>query len=101
MQMKLHGGKKISLIDEIELGLEPHRVRGLIQRLRNAGQQILTTTHSPVVIRELNVAADELYVCKRDVSGGVTLESLAIVPGIQGAGAHERRSIPRQQDYRM
>ena len=84
MQMKLHGGKNISLIDEIELGLEPHRVRGLIQRLRNAGQQILATTHSPVVIRELNVAADELYVCKRDVSGRVTLESLAIVPNIQG-----------------
>ena len=37
-----------------------------------------------MVIRELNVAADELYVCKRDVSGRVTLESLAIVPNIQG-----------------
>ena len=85
MQMKLHDGKNISLIDEIEMGLEPHRIRGLIQRLRNAGQQILATTHSPVVIRELNVAANELYVCKRDVSGRVTLESLAIVPGIQGS----------------
>ncbi len=30
MQMKLHGGKNISLIDEIEMGLEPHRIRGLI-----------------------------------------------------------------------
>ena len=84
MQMKLHDGKNISLIDEIEMGLEPHRIRGLIQRLRHAGQQILATTHSPVVIRELNVADDELYVCKRDVSGRVTLESLAVVPGIQG-----------------
>ena len=84
MQMKLHGGKNISLIDEIELGLEPHRIRGLLYRLRNAGQQIFATTHSPVVIRELNVGDDELYACKRDAAGTVTLESLAIVPGIQG-----------------
>lgn len=83
MQMKLHGGKNISLIDEIELGLEPHRIRGLLYRLRNAGQQIFATTHSPVVIRELNAGADELHVCKRDAAGTVSLESLSIVPGIQ------------------
>ena len=84
MQMKLHGGKNISVIDEVEMGLEPHRIRGLISRLRSAGQQVFATTHSPVVIRELNVVANELHVCKRDVAGMVTLESLAIVPGIQG-----------------
>ena len=84
MQMKLHGGKNISLIDEIEIGLEPHRIRGLIHRLKSAGQQIFTTTHSPVVIRELSVARNELYVCKRDAAGKVSLESLAIVPNIQG-----------------
>ena len=84
MQMKLHGGKNISLIDEIEVGLEPHRIRGLINRLQNTGQQIFTTTHSPVVIRELDVAEDELYVCRRDATGTVSLDSLAIVPAIQG-----------------
>jgi putative ATP-dependent endonuclease of the OLD family len=85
MQMKLHGGKNISLIDEIEVGLEPHRIRGLIYKLKNSRQQIFTTTHSPVVLRELNVAANELYVCKRDSAGNVKLESLGIVPDIQGA----------------
>jgi putative ATP-dependent endonuclease of the OLD family len=84
MQMKLHGGKNISLIDEIEVGLEPHRIRGLIYRLQNTGQQIVTTTHSPVVIREFNVTKDELYVCRRDPAGTVSLESLAVVPDIQG-----------------
>ncbi len=84
MQMRLHGGKNISLIDEIEVGLEPHRIRGLIHRLKSAGQQIFTTTHSPVVIREMTVARDELYVCKRDAAGSVSLESLAVVPHIQG-----------------
>ena len=84
MQMKLHDGKNISLIDEIEVGLEPHRIRGLIYKLKNSRQQILTTTHSPVVIRELNVAGNELYVCKRDAAGTVSLKSLGIIPNIQG-----------------
>jgi len=85
MQMKLHGGKNVSLIDEIEIGLEPHRIRGLIHRLRNSPQQIFATTHSPVVIRELDVGANELYVCKRDVGGTVTVQSLSTVSDIQGA----------------
>lgn len=85
MQMKLHGGKNVSLIDEIEMGLEPHRIRGLIYKLRNSKQQVFATTHSPVVIRELNVAADELYFCKRDATGVVTPKSLGTIPNIQGA----------------
>jgi len=84
MQMKLHGGKNISLIDEIELGLEPHRIRGLVHKLKKSRQQIFATTHSSVVVRELSVANDELYVCKRDPAGIVNLESLAMVPDIQG-----------------
>jgi hypothetical protein len=84
MQMKLHGGKNVSLIDEIEMGLEPHRIRGLIYKLRNSPQQIFATTHSPVVIRELDVAAHELYVCKRDAAGAITVQSLGNVPDIQG-----------------
>lgn len=84
MQMKLHGGKNISLIDELEVGLEPHRIRGLIYKLKNSNQQIFSTTHSPVVIRELSVVENELYVCKRDAAGTVSLASLAEVPDIQG-----------------
>lgn len=84
MQMKLHDGKNISLIDELEIGLEPHRIRGLIYKLKNTSQQIFATTHSPVVIRELSVTADEVYICKRNAEGTVVLESLAVVPDIQG-----------------
>jgi hypothetical protein len=84
MQIKLHGGKNVSLIDEIEMGLEPHRIRGLIYKLRNSPQQVFATTHSPVVIRELDVAAHELYVCKRDAAGAITVQSLGTVPDIQG-----------------
>ncbi|MDH3274716.1 MAG: ATP-binding protein, partial [Gammaproteobacteria bacterium] len=85
MQMKLHGGKNVSLIDEIEMGLEPHRIRGLIYKLRNSPQQIFATTHSPVVIRELDVASNQLFVCKRDAAGAVTVQSLGSVPDIQGS----------------
>jgi len=84
MQMKLHGGKNISLMDEIEVGLEPNRIRGLIFKLKSSGQQVLATTHSPVVIRELNVSDNELYFCKKNADGSISLESLGAIPDIQG-----------------
>lgn len=83
MQMKLYNGKSISIIDEVESGLEPHRIRGLIYKLKNSGQQIFTTTHSPVVIRELSLLDDEIHVCKRHKTGTVSLHNLSIVPDIQ------------------
>lgn len=48
----------ILLVDEIEIGLEPHRLRGLLQGLREGanadGGQVIVTTHSPVTITELD-----------------------------------------------
>lgn len=85
MQIMLYEGKNVSLIDEIETGLEPHRIRGLIYNLKNSGQQIFTTTHSPVVLRELNVSGHELYLCKKTPDSIVTLESLGSIPDVQGA----------------
>lgn len=51
----------ITLFDEVEFGLEPHRIARLIKHIRNdqSGQYFLTT-HSPVVLRELTVK--ELYI---------------------------------------
>lgn len=58
------GPLHITIIDEIEHGLEPHRIARLIKYLKTANEQvgsgapqIFLTTHSPVVIQEL-VAAD-------------------------------------------
>jgi putative ATP-dependent endonuclease of the OLD family len=85
MQMQFHDGKSIALVDEIEMGLEPHRIRGVILRLKKTRQQLFTTTHSPVVIRELSVSDNELYVCRRDETGLVKVESIGTVPDIQGA----------------
>ena len=66
--MRLASTGSLLLIDEIEGGLEPHRLRNLISQLRsggeNGGSQALFTTHSPVVLQEL--CHGELYsMCKR------------------------------------
>ena len=51
----------ITLFDEVEIGLEPHRIARLLQHLKadTTGQYFLTT-HSPVVVRELTV--EDLYI---------------------------------------
>jgi len=45
----------IVLVDEAENGLEPHRVRALVRKLRpeEGRGQVIMTSHSPVVIGEL------------------------------------------------
>ena len=59
-QMGLGEGH-ITLFDEVEFGLEPHRITRLIKHVREdqRGQYFLTT-HSPTVLRELTVK--ELYI---------------------------------------
>jgi putative ATP-dependent endonuclease of OLD family len=76
------GGSQIALIDEIEHGLEPHRIARLLKYLtassggEAAGSltQIFMTTHSPVVIREL-IATDIFSV--RSIDGTTTVRPVA------------------------
>lgn len=51
----------ITLFDEVEFGLEPHRITRLIKHVRGdkRGQYFLTT-HSPTVLRELTI--NDLYI---------------------------------------
>lgn len=50
----------IMLVDEVEHGLEPHRIIRFLKTLRASveedGFQIFATTHSPVTLRELDVS---------------------------------------------
>ena len=50
----------ILLVDEVENGLEPHRIIRLLGSLgakdETPPQQVFATTHSPIVLRELSVA---------------------------------------------
>jgi putative ATP-dependent endonuclease of the OLD family len=75
----------ITLFDEVEIGLEPHRIARLLNHLKGdpTGQYFLTT-HSPVVLRELTV--DDLYIThsKNGKTQIVPTNQPAIADCIQG-----------------
>ncbi len=70
----------ITLFDEVEFGLEPHRITRLIKHVREdkRGQYFLTT-HSPTVLRELTVK--ELHVVHS--KGGVVQITSAAKDGLE------------------
>lgn len=73
----------ITLFDEVEFGLEPHRISRLLKHVREdkRGQYFLTT-HSPVVLRELLV--NDLYIVHS--TGG----TVRVIPAYcEGLAAHE------------
>lgn len=67
--------KTIVLVDEIEYGLEPHRLVHLLHQLRSSADvsQTFTTTHSPVAVEQLN--ASDLAVV-RCIEGSVKVHML-------------------------
>ncbi|RVP23316.1 hypothetical protein CN082_26705 [Sinorhizobium meliloti] len=92
------GPPHIAIIDEIEHGLEPHRVARLLKYLKTpksnkgAGQpQIFATTHSPVVIRELT-AADIFAV--RAKGGTTTVASVAATAKDPNTAQRHLRGTP-------
>ncbi|WP_085916379.1 MULTISPECIES: AAA family ATPase [Pseudonocardia] len=76
VQQLTHPGKSILLVDELEHGLEPHRVIHLADRLRFSGAsaQTIVTTHSPIALQHLH-ASDLVRVRCRD-DGTVETERL-------------------------
>lgn len=72
MQVSAEPQASVVLIDEIEHGLEPHRLRTLLHKLTNGPDatrpQVFITTHSPVAIEEL----DAQHICVVRSSGGTT-----------------------------
>lgn len=79
-------GASLLLIDEVEMGLEPHRVCSLIGELKRSHKtagQILMTTHSSCAISELT--ADELLMVN-SLEGITTVRSIDVeeVPDTQG-----------------
>lgn len=69
MQREVGKAGGITLVDEVEYGLEPHRIRHLVRTLQggkpDAGApQVILTTHAPVVLEELK--AVQLRVVRSD-----------------------------------
>jgi len=82
MQREAAAQSGLTIIDEFEHGLEPHRIRRLLRVLcqrapegddMSKGQLILTT-HSPTVLHEMDAA--EVAVTRRAPDGTVTVRNL-------------------------
>ncbi len=75
----------ITLFDEVEIGLEPHRIACLLQYLKEdkTGQYFLTT-HSPVVLRELTVTDLHIVHSSDGCTDVVSANKPAISDSIQG-----------------
>ncbi len=75
----------ITLFDEVEVGLEPHRIARLLQHLKEdtTGQYFLTT-HSPVVLRELTMVDLHIVHCDHGHVNIVATEKPGIADSIQG-----------------
>jgi putative ATP-dependent endonuclease of the OLD family len=84
MQREAASQSGLTIVDEFEQGLEPHRIRRLLRVLRGrppegqglAKGQLIITTHSPTVLHELESA--EVVITRRAADGTVTVNS---VPG--------------------
>jgi len=82
MQREAAAQSGLTIVDEFEHGLEPHRIRRLLRVLRGrapegdglAKGQLILTTHSPTVLHEL--VAAEVAVTRRASDGTVTVRSL-------------------------
>src|SRR5690606_28707346 len=77
----------IVLIDEVEHGLEPHRLLHVLHRVKKATTssrgQVIVTTHSPVVVQALQ-AADICVV--RSLGGETTTQQVPDdIDEVQGA----------------
>lgn len=74
-QQLANGGASVLLVDEVEYGLEPHRLVHLLTYLRNkdAFSQVFVTTHSPTALQHLD---PEDLVMVRSTSGATDVRSL-------------------------
>ena len=85
LQKQVLRSPHITLFDEVEIGLEPHRIARLLQHLKgdDTGQYFLTT-HSPVVLRELTVADLHIVHSNRGGIDVVAADKPAIADTVQG-----------------
>ncbi|MGA9673453.1 MAG: AAA family ATPase [Terracidiphilus sp.] len=81
---------KVLVIEEIEKGLHPSRLRLLLELMRSqskrTGTQVFATTHSPTLLNWLTEEDRKTtFVCTRDAESGATkMRSLAEVPNLEG-----------------
>jgi putative ATP-dependent endonuclease of OLD family len=82
MQREAAAQSGLTIVDEFEHGLEPHRIRRLLRVLRGRAPegdglskgQLILTTHSPTVLQELEAA--EVAVTRRAADGTTRVQTL-------------------------
>lgn len=76
IQQLAHPGQAVLLVDELEHGLEPHRVAHLAGQLRDPASfaQVVVTSHSPVALQHLE--ATNLATVRRGDDGSVEVRHL-------------------------
>jgi putative ATP-dependent endonuclease of the OLD family len=82
IQQLAHPGESVLFVDELEHGLEPHRVAHLAGQLRDPTSfaQVIVTSHSPVALQHLE--ASDLSTVRRGDDGAVVIRRLD--RGLQG-----------------
>lgn len=84
LQRKAAKAASVILIDELEYGLEPHRIIRLLGSIgakeSEAPLQAFMTTHSPVALRELS--GDQLFLIRKR-EGDIQAERIGTEDGIQ------------------
>lgn len=84
LQRKAAESATIALIDEVEYGLEPHRLARLLDSLgakdTSLPLQVFMTSHSPVAIRELS--GDQVFVI-RDLACQHTVRPVGVTDDVQ------------------
>lgn len=75
----------VVLVDEVEYGLEPHRLTRLLNSLGAKENppplQVFLTTHSPVAVRELN--GNQLFVVRKSPDGAHQVLQVGVADDIQ------------------
>lgn len=70
-QRQALGTDVVILVDEVEHGLEPHRLLHLLRELRESNSQVLMTSHSETAVAELGSSGIGLL--RRDTDGNVRI----------------------------
>lgn len=78
-------GNATLLFDEVENGVNPEIVERLVHLLQNTGQQVIVTTHSPMILNYLSdeVAEKSVHFVYRTFDGGTRSRPLFSIPRMQ------------------
>lgn len=78
-------GNATLLFDEVENGVNPEIVERLVHILQNTGQQVIVTTHSPMILNYLSdeVAKKSVHFVYRSFDGGTRSRPLFSLPRME------------------